>query len=199
MQTIGPNFFEYRKRVIEDAYELVAAVEICEPLTLKTMDDLRRVGNWEVPLALRRLLARATVLVLLRLLENSQPGKTGTTAGIAALCAIGENSGALTPAQRASVDLSLTKIRDDMIADGTSVSDLTAFRHAHVGHALIPHQPLANDLPADRIFKHARAVIAVVEAIEQVFSANGVQIGPPAMENQNDWKRRSADFWKHLT
>jgi hypothetical protein len=199
MQTIGPDFSEYRKRVIEDAYELVAAVEIGEPLTLKTMDHLRRAGNNEVPIALRRLLPRAAILAMLRLLENSQTGQTGTTAGIAALAAVAESSGTLTTAQRTVVDCALAKILNDMSADGIPMRDLLTFRHAHVGHTLIPHYPLLNDLPADRVFNHARAVIAVVEKIEQAFAANGVQLEPPAMEKPSDWKRRSAEFWKHLT
>jgi hypothetical protein len=199
VQSIAPVFFEYRKRVIEDAYELVAAVEVSEPLTLNAMDDLRRVGNWEVPLFLRRLLTRSVILTMLRLLENSQPGKTGTTAGITAFAAVAEGSGALTPMQRAGVDLALTKIRNDMIADEIPVDYLSAFRHAHIGHTLIPHQALANDLRADIVFKHARAIIAVIEEIEKMFAANGVQLGSPVLEKPSDWKRRSADFWRHLT
>lgn len=196
---LGPDFFEHRKRVIEDAYELVAAVEIGEPLTLKTMGDLRRAGPDEVPIALRRLLPRFVILIMLRLLENTPPGPTGTTAGIAALTAVAENAGALTPPQHAETGAALDQLVDQMIADDLPVDDLKRFRNSRIGHSLIAHEPLSNDLPADLVFKHARALIDLVEKIEQMFAANGVNVGPPAMEKSSDWKQRSADFWKRLT
>jgi len=196
---LGPDFFEHRKRVIEDAYELIAAVEISEPLTLKLMDDLRRAGTYEVPIALRRLLPRFVILTMLRLLEDTRPGATGTTAGIAALAVVAENAGALTPTQRTAIDTALDELTSNMIADDLAVDDLKRFRHSSIGHSLIPHKPLSNDLRADLVFKHARAVVALVEKIEQMFAANGVSVGPPVIEKPSDWKQRSADFWKRLT
>ena len=82
---LTPMLREYRKRVIEDAYELVAAVEIYEALSLATMGRLKKAGNWEVPMALRRLLSRAAALAMVRLMDESQPGRTGKSAGIPAL------------------------------------------------------------------------------------------------------------------
>jgi len=196
---IGPDFLEHRKRVIEDAYELVAAVEISEPLTVKTMNDLQRAGTYEVPIALRRLLTRYVILIMLRLLEDTGPGATGTTAGIAALTRVAENAGALAPRQHTAIDTALDELIDNMVADDLAVDDLKKFRHSSIGHSLIPHEPLSNQLHADLVFKHARAVIALVETIEKMFAANGVSVGPPAMEKPSDWKQRSADFWKRLT
>src|SRR4051812_20141583 len=73
-----------RQHVIEDAGDLISLIGITDPLIssdrLRDADDKAHAGR-----LLRRLLSRYLVLVICRLHEKAENGRTGQTASIDAL------------------------------------------------------------------------------------------------------------------
>lgn len=188
-------FSEYRERVSEDAIELAAVIEIAEPLTQNTMESLKPGDHWEVAIILRRVLPRSSILTALRLIENTPPGRSGTTAGILALANSAVSEKALTEKQRDEIITALDRLLTAMEADGLRLEDLRLFRNAYLAHTLIPHNKLSNDIWAHLVFKHFRYIVSLVANIEKMLDANGVKPKSTFMHEIANWGEKSASFW----
>jgi len=186
---------ENRNRVTDDALDLATILEIAEPLTQKTMERLTRADNWEVPIVIRKALSRYAILIALRLLENTPPGRTGTTAGILALVDTALSAKLLSQVDHDSIKRKLDELRATMEVDGLSFDDLHLFRNSALAHTLIPHTKLSNDIWAHLVFKHFRKIVSLVSEIDKLFDKNGVEPKSTFAQEVADWDKKSADFW----
>ena len=191
MARVLQEFEDHRSRVKDDAFELIVAVKIVEPLL---------TGNMEtgVPTFLRRILSRYAILSVTRLMAPIGTGRTGTTASLRSLLHLAGESCILPVDFIGSINVKIAKLETEFERDGFTLKDLNHLRHTQIAHTLIAHEG------ANQVWMHA-----VIEAAEDLFEISTeiesalVDAGcSPLIDNSaapETWRVKSSEFWSENT
>jgi hypothetical protein len=185
----------YRKRVKDDAFELLLTMKVVEPLLSRQLYS----ETEPVEMYLRRILTRHLVLNLTRLLEKISNGKTGVTASIASLALLAKAEGVLNEAAHVDILSRLNTIENRFETRGVSKADLVRFRHIEIAHTLIPHDETENELWAEIVLEYAAEIIAFAADVETQLIAAGCATPIDTSGFAEKWEIWSAEFWARKT
>jgi hypothetical protein len=184
------KFEHHRSRVKDDAFELIVAVKIVEPLLSGDLET-------GVPTFLRRILSRYAILGITRLMAPIGTGKTGTTASLRSLLQLSGEANKLSADFIGSIKARIAKLETEFEREGFTLKDLTHLRHTQIAHTLIAHQN------ANQVWMHA-----VIEAAEKLFEISteieSALVGagcPPLIDNSAApelWRVKSSEFWSEM-
>jgi len=104
-------FEDHRTRVKDDAFELIVAVKIVEPLLSSNLET-------SVPTFLRRVLSRYAILGVTRLMAPIGTGKTGTTVSLRSLLQLAGSANILSPEFIASIKARISKLETEFEHEG---------------------------------------------------------------------------------
>lgn len=185
-----------RQHVIEDAGDLISLMGVTDPLIasgrLHDADDKAHAGR-----LLRRLLSRNLVLVICRLHEKADNGRTGQTASIDALIDIAAvQLSDFTRAEELKAKRLAIIAETEADIDGFQFSAIRDFRTAELAHSL--HRV---DTSSDSTVTY-RAVVALgkktydlVLEIEQELCLCGLTPFSDLPHLAEAWERRGKALW----
>jgi hypothetical protein len=177
-------------RVKDDAFELIVAVKIVEPL-------LSNEPKTDVPKFLRRILSRYAVLGVTRLMAPIGTGRTGTTASLKSLLQLAGSENILPAEFIEDMNARVSNLETEFEHEGFTLQDLTHLRHTQIAHTLIPHQD-ANQVWMHAIVEAADKLFEIATEIEKALVDAGC---PPMVDNTSapkEWEAKSLEFWTRL-
>jgi hypothetical protein len=166
-----PMFDDHRKRVKDDAFELIVAIKILEPLL---SGDLSADVD-KIPIFLRRILSRYAILGVTRLLAPISTGKTGTTASIRSLLHLAARANILPSKFIGNIKARISNVETVFEREGFALQDLMHLRHTQIAHTLIPHQD-SNQVWAHTIIEAADELFAITTEIEKALVDAGFSL-----------------------
>jgi hypothetical protein len=182
---------DHRTRVNDDAFELIVAVKIIEPLLSNNIEA-------GVPMFLRRILSRYAILDVTRLMAPVGTGKTGTTASLRSLLHLAESENILSPEFIAKIKARLSKLEGEFEHEGFTLKDMTHLRHTQIAHSLIAHTD-ANQVWMHAVIEAADKLFETATEIEKALVAAGRE---PLIDNSaapREWEAKSLKFWQRLS
>lgn len=182
---------DHRKRVKDDAFELILAVKIVEPLLSRQIES-------GVPTFLRRILTRYAILGVTRLLAPAETGKTGTTASLRSLIALARRDEAISAEFAARTVAKIDQLAKEFERDGFSLKDLVHLRHTQIAHTLIPHQ-VSKEVWMHTIIEVANALFGLVKEVEETLVAAGCEPLTDISAAPAEWEAKSIEFWTRLS
>jgi hypothetical protein len=182
-KTPSEGFNICRKLVHEDAFEAQLAAEMATPLLSGGLINHHSVG-----LFLRPALTRYLGLVLSRLLDKPDQGRTGVTVSIASLLEMARDEKVLSDTQVQRFASDFEKIKGDAAqGDYNLVSALRELRNIHLAHKLIPWKEPTSDVLGHHLIGFAEAIFNFVMRLDQAL-AEATSISLP------DSRRAADDF-----
>lgn len=182
-----------RHHVMDDAADLISLLGLVDPLInaprLGDADDIAHSGR-----LLRRLLSRNLILVLCRLHERAQNGKTGVTASIDALldCAQGQ----IADDRMEELKAKRLELIAELKADGVDFEHVRTFRTAEIAHSL-HRESIASDtsLFYSSIAAFGRRTFDLLVEIEEELAMAGYTPFTDTPYLVEAWERRGAAIW----
>jgi hypothetical protein len=188
-----PIFDDHRKRVKDDAFELIVGVKILEPLLSSDLSaDVEKV-----PIFLRRILSRYAILGVTRLLAPIGTGKTGTTASFRSLLHLAATANILPSKFIVGIKARISKVGTEFEREGFALQDLMHLRHTQIAHTLIPHQD-SNQVWAHTVVEAADELFAIATEIESALVEAGCQPLIDTSSAPGEWEAESLKFWTKL-
>jgi hypothetical protein len=183
---------DLRKRMTDDAFELMATVGLVTPLVTGEVHPLN-----EPQLLLRRVLSRHVVLVLTRLHARAGTGRSGVTASIDALLDALPASSLLTPGAVAAFKTRREKLLTDMEADGVAAEDVNLFRNVELAHSLLAHNPQRADIAWPTMYALAQGTNELVRDIEaDIVAGGGRAMRLLGAAEYSDWVEHGRSLWR---
>jgi len=190
-------FDAHRKRVKDDAFELIVAIKILEPLLSGALHALGAADVEKIPIFLRRILTRYAILDITRLLAPIGAGKTGTTASLRSLLWLAAKANTLPAAFLLSTKTRIAKVEKEFEREGFEVRDLMHLRHTQIAHTLIAHQD-SNQIWAHTLVEAADELFAIATDIEKALVEGGCEPLIDTSSAPAAWEAESLKFWNKL-
>jgi hypothetical protein len=185
-KSTSPHFQECRKLVHEDAFEANLAAKMAEPLISGMLSKMR--DHHAAGIFLRRVLTRYLSLVLSRLLDEPQNGRTGVTASIPSLLDMTRDEAVLDNTQLQHFVSDFQKIKADAAQQEYRLPKaLRDLRNIHLAHKLIPWNNPTNDVFGHHLIDFAEAIFDFVMRLDKALAeATSITIA--------DFRKGSDDF-----
>jgi len=187
---------DIRRRVMDDAEDLIKAISFVNPLIVS--GQLYKLGVERKPIGefLRKILARNVVLIATRLHERHGEGRTGHSASIPAL--LEYSKGQLPNLMIDAFDSDRKALVDNLERHEISFNDLYSLRTAMVAHSVHPRKPLSDKLYYSSILDFALGTYELATTIDGEL----VKIGMPEYwkwsDLREDWIKKGQSFWSEL-
>ena len=196
-KTPSKQFNTCRKLVFDDALKARLAAEMATPLLGGELTKIK--GHYPVGIFLRRSLTRYLSLVLSRLLDKLEEGRTGITASIASLLEMAHNERILSGIKIQRFVSDFDKIKTHA-AQGQYdlVSALRGLRNIHLAHKLIPWENPSNDVLGHDLIEFAEAIFKFVTRLNQAIATTTSNSLSDARKAANDFQRNVDTFFEAL-
>jgi hypothetical protein len=168
-KTPSGQFNTCRKLVCDDAFETQLAAEMATPLLSGTLTKINE--HYPVGVFLRRSLTRYLALVLSRLLDKPENGRTGVSASIASLLDMAQTEAILDNTQIERFVSDFEKIKNSAAQGAYDlVRALRDLRNIHLAHTLIPWNRPRDDVAGHHLTDFAEAIFNFVMTLDQALA-----------------------------
>jgi hypothetical protein len=196
-KTPSERFNTCRKLVHDDAFEAQLAAEMATPLISGALTKMK--DHYLTGVFLRRVLTRYLGLVLSRLLDKPENGRTGVTASIASLLEMAEDEGILSSTQIQSFISEFEKIKVHAGAEYDLVRALRDLRNIQLAHKLIPWSNPADDVLGHHLIEFAGAIFNFAMTLDQALAeATSISLSD-SCKAAKDFQSNVDIFYKGLT
>ena len=155
--------------------------------------------HYSIGVFLRRALTRYLGLVVSRLLDKPENGKTGITASIASLLEMARDEAIFTPAQVQGFISEFEEIKKAAAGEYDLVRALRDLRNIHLAHKLIPWQEPGADVAGHHLIEFAEAISNFANTLDRAIAEATSFSLPDPREAANDLQPEIEIFYKALT